>query len=88
MTPGADEPREAEDRPERLTALRMVLDGHADPDGRRLAGGELTGQSADVVGGDPGEFLHPFGREGSGALGQLIEPGGVPRDVVVVGQAF
>ena len=88
MTPGADERREAEDRPVRLTALRVVLHRHTDPDGRRLAGGEFTGQRADVVGRDPGEFLHSFGRERRGALGELIEPGCVLVDVVVVGQPF
>ena len=86
--PGSGQRGQAGDRAHRLPAPGVPLDGHPDPDHRRLAGGVLPGQGPDVIGRDPGLLRCPFRGIPGDPLGQLVITDGVVADVGLIGESL
>src|SRR5271165_2230884 len=86
--PGPGQRRQAGDRAHRLPAPGVPLDRHPDPDHRRLGGGVLPGQGADVIDRDAGLLRSPFRGVTLNALGQLLVSDGVIPDVGLIGESL
>jgi hypothetical protein len=86
--PRADQRGQAGDRTHCLPAPGLTFDGHPDPDHRRLGGGVLQGQGADVRGRDPGLLRSPFRGVTPDPFGQLVVADRVVTDVALIGEPF